>query len=109
MSGENKTIGNLLKHINSDFNSGLIYFKAGINNVISAISSGTKESIIIQSPINGFLLSELISETCKGVEFKVCDRKYVVFNSNDKCISVICDGNQLKFEVINPIKDNRIE
>jgi len=105
MSGENKTVGNPLKHVNSDFNSGLMYFKAGINNVIFAISSGINESIVIQSPINGFLLSELILETCEGIEFKVCDRKYIVFNSNDKCISVICDGNQLKFEVLNEKSD----
>lgn len=101
MSGENKTIGELLRYVDSDFNTGLSHFKCGINNVLYTIISGMATEVIVESDINGFLLSELIEKVYPAVEFKVCDNTYVVFSIENKCISVICQDNHLKFQIVN--------
>lgn len=101
MSGETKTAGKLLKYVDSDFSSGLAYFTSGINNVLCVLINGLESEVLVQSPINGFFLSELIEQACEGVEFKVCDSKYIVFSIADKCISVICNGTQLRFQLVN--------
>lgn len=101
MSGENKTIGELLKYVDSDFNSGLAHFKCGINNVLYTLIIGAASEVIVESDINGFLLCELIKKVYPAVEFKICDNSYIVFNIDDKYISVICQDDHLKFQIVS--------
>lgn len=105
MSGENQTIGELLKFVDSDFKSALQYFRSGINNVLYAIVNNMASEVIVESDINGFLLSELIEKVYPAVEFLVCDSSYIVFKVQDKCVSVICRDNRLKFQVRNGKSD----
>lgn len=106
MSGENKTVEKLLRYVNTDFSSGMAYLKAGINNILYTLVSNMATEVIVESDINGFLLSELIEKSCSEVEPLVCDSNYIVFNVQDKCISVICDSNKLKFQIVNGKSDN---
>lgn len=95
-----------LKYAESDINSGLSYMKVGLTNIIEALKeSNTTSEIIVTSDINGFLLSELIEKVYPAVKFKVCNNAYVVFNIEDHYISVICDGDHLKFQIENPIEN----
>lgn len=96
MSGEDKTVGELLRYVDSDFNSGYSYFKSGINNVISALVLGKASTVIVNISISGFLLAELIHAICEDARIDVCDYEYVVFRIQGKGISVIC-RDTLKF------------
>lgn len=99
MPRENQTIGELLRYVDSDFNSGLSYFKSGLNNILYTLMSGLASEIVVDSPITGYLLSELIENLFEGVEFQVCGRTYIVFTLKGQYISVICRDNKLKFQL----------
>jgi len=107
MSGENKTTKQLLKHVNNDFDAGLKYFKFALNNILTYLLQEQSQQVTVKSPINGFLLSELLKHTFSDILFDLVNREEIIFIFNNKYLQVTCNGEYIIFRNYDKNSDSR--